>query len=249
MSVPTPNRRCALAIMAEVPSPGIDDARTPPLTAVEATALKHCFLRDLAAKISVEVDAGRAEPVVIFTPRRAESVLRELVPKDFKLFPQRGVTLGEVLSNAVDDLLSRGFPAVCLVNSDSPTVPRSLFEVAIGSLLRPGDCIVLGPLDRGGYHLIGLKERHPDLFERVSSSTANIVTHTTARAAATGLKLEMLPPWYEVKDARGLNRLCKELLGQDSREAHTAPFTRQYLARLIETYGPEHLSPGLPVGT
>jgi glycosyltransferase A (GT-A) superfamily protein (DUF2064 family) len=232
--------------MARVPSPGIDDARTPPLGSSEATALKHCFLRDLAAKIGVVAESGRAEAVALFTPRRAESLLRELVPIGFKLFPQRGDTPGEILSNAVEDLLSRGFPAVCLVNSDNPTVPRSMLEVAVETLSRPGDCMVLGALDQGGYYLIGLKQEHRDLFERVSSNTANIVTHTITRAAAIGLKLEMLPSWYEVKDARGINRLCKELLGPDSRDrAHTAPFTRQYLSRLIETYGSEHLSPGL----
>jgi glycosyltransferase A (GT-A) superfamily protein (DUF2064 family) len=242
----TTHHRCAVALMAQVPAPAIDDARIPPLTPSEATVLKHCFLRDLAANISVLVDAGRAEAVVVFTPRRTESLLRELVPKNFKLFPQRGETPGEVLSNAVEDLLSKGFPAVCLVNSDGPTVPRAILDVAIESLARPGDSVVLGALDRGGYYLIGLKEGHRDLFERVSSNTANIVSHTTARAAAKGLKVEMLPPWYEVKDARGLNRLCKDLLGPDSRvRAHTAPYTTQYLAKLIETYGAEHLSPDL----
>jgi len=245
MSVLQTTHRCALALMARVPSLSIDDARILPLTAGEATGLKHCFLRDLAASIGVAVDSGRAEGVVVFTPGRAESLLRELLPKNFKLFPQRGETPGEVLSNAVEDLLSRGFPAVCLVNSDSPTVPRSILEVAIESLSRPGDCMVLGALDHGGYYLIGLKEGHRDLFERVSSNTANIVSHTTARAAAIGLKVEMLPPWYEVKDARGLNRLCKELLGHDSRDAHIAPYTSQYLAKLIETYGAGYLSPDL----
>lgn len=246
MSVRQTTHRCALALMARVPSPGIDDAKTPPLTPGEATALKHCFLRDLAASIGALADTGRAEGLVVFTPQREEFLLRELVSKDFKLFPQRGETSGAVLSNAVEDLLSQGFPAVCLVNSDSPTVPRSILEVAIESLSRPGDCMVLGALDRGGYYLIGLKKVHRDLFERVSSSTANIVSHLTARAAAIGLKVEMLPPWYEVKDARGLNRLCKELLGPDNRvRAPTAPYTSQYLAKLVETYGPEHLSPDL----
>jgi len=232
--------------MAQVPSTGIDDARIPPLTPGEATALKHCFLRDLAASIGVVGDTGRAKGVAVFAPRRAESLLRELVPKNFKLFPQRGDTPGEVLSNAVEDLLSRGFPAVCLVNSDSPTVPHAILEVAIESLSRSGYFMVLGALDRGGYYLIGLKEAHCDLFERVSSNTANIESHMTTRAAAIGLKVELLPPWYEVKDARDLNRLCKELLGPDRRDrAHTAPYTSQYLAKLIETYGPEYLSPDL----
>jgi len=39
------------------------------LTPGEATALKHCFLRDLAASIGVVGDIGRAEGVAVFAPR------------------------------------------------------------------------------------------------------------------------------------------------------------------------------------
>ena len=242
---PLPRRRFALALIARVPSPG-HDATNPPLKPSEATALKHCFLRDLAASIGAVVDTGRAEGVVFFTPASAESVLKELVPKEFKLFPQRGETLGEVLSNAVVDLSTRGFSAACLINGDCPSVPRSIFESAVETLSRPADCVVLGTLDRGGYYLIGLKEGHRDFFERVSSTAANIVSHVTARAAAIGLRVEKLPPWFEVKDARGLNRLCKELLGTDGRfRTNPAPYTSKYLAKMVETYGVEQLSPDL----
>lgn len=247
MSLPqATQRRCALALMARVPTPGIDDARTPPLTPAEATTLKHCFMRDLAASIGVLVDSGRAEGVVFFTPPKADSVVRDLVPKNFKLFPQRGETPGVVVANAIEDLLSRGFPSACLVNADSPTVPHSALEVALETLSQPGDRVVIGGLDRGGYYLIGVKDRHPDLFERIAVSTANIVAHTNAWAAAAGLKLEMLPAGYEVKDARGLNRLCKELFDAGNRSrAYSAPYTYRYLAQLIQTYGAEQLSPDL----
>ena len=250
MSVPqTRQYRCALALMATVPGPGIDDPRarpSPPLMPTEATALKHCFLRDIAANIGRFVDASRAEGVVVFTPTHAESSLRQLVPKSFKLFPQRGNTLGEILSNASDDLLNKGFPSVCLINGDSPTLPPALLEVAIESLAHPGDRMVLGSTDGGGYYLIGLKQGHPDLFERILSSASNVVAHTNAGAAAIGLKVEMLPPWFEVNDAKTLNRLCEELLAPERRDkASPAPFTRQYLARLIEAEGPARISPGL----
>ncbi len=250
MSVPqTRQYRCALALMATVPGPEIDDPKprpSPPLMPTEATALKHCFLRDIAANIGSIVDASRAEGVVVFTPTRAESLLRQLVPKGFKLFPQRGHTLGEILSNACDDLLNKGFPSVCLINADSPTLAPALLEVAIESLARPGDRMVLGSTDGGGYYLIGLKQGHPDLFERISSSASNVVAHTNARAAAIGLKVEMLPPSFEVNDAKTLNRLCEELLVPERRDKTSpAPFTRQYLARLIEAEGPARISPGL----
>ena len=250
MSVSRPPKyRCALALMARVPLPGIDETKTglsPPLTSTEAEALQHRFVRDTAMNISDIVEAGRGEGVAVFTPARAESTVKELVPKGFKLFPQRGETLGNVLANSIDDLLKRGFSSVCLINCDSPTLPRTLIEVAIESLTRPGDRMVLGAVDGGGYYLIGLKQAPGDLFDRISSSTSNVVAHTTARAAAIGLKVEMLPPWYGVNNAKTLNRLCRDLLGPDrTDQAYPAPFTHQYLARLIETEGPEYISSGL----
>jgi glycosyltransferase A (GT-A) superfamily protein (DUF2064 family) len=251
MSLPQrPYYRCALALMAKVPGNAVGDPKaqpSPPLTPAEAMALKHCFLRDLAATIGQISDAGRAEAIAIFTPAGAESQLRQLVPKGFKLFPQRGYTLGEVLANATEDLLNRGFPAVCLINADSVTLPKSFLTVAIESLARPGDRMVLGGIERGGYYLIGLKENHRPLFDRIASNTSDVVLHMTTRAAGIGLKVEMLPPWYEVNDERNLNRLCVELLGKEGRDKgqSAAPYTRQFLARLIETEGPGRISPSL----
>jgi hypothetical protein len=199
----------------------------------------------MSASVGQIADSGQAEAVAVFTPVGAESSLRQLVPKGFKLFPQRGNTLGEVLANATEDLLNRGFPSVCLINADCVTLPRSFLNVAIDSLARPGDRMVLGGIDRGGYYLIGLKEPHRSLFDRVTSSTSDVVLHTTTRAAGTGLKVEMLPPWYDVNDERGLNRLCVDLLGPEGRDKHVAPFTRQYLAKLIESEGAGRISPSL----
>jgi glycosyltransferase A (GT-A) superfamily protein (DUF2064 family) len=235
-----PHYRCALALMAKVPMPAIDAPMrlSPPLTAIEAAALQHRFLRDIAGNIEDIVDAGRAHGVVVFTPARAESTIKELVPKGFKLFPQRGEAPGTILSNAIEDLLDRGFPAVCLINGDSPTLPRRFIEVAIESLARPGDRIVLGPVDGGGYYLMGHKQPPGDLFDRITSATSDIVTHTTTRAAANGLKVEMLPPWYEVNDSKMLDRLYLDLLGPNRhRSAYPAPFTREYLTKLRPSTG------------
>ncbi|HZE68373.1 MAG TPA: DUF2064 domain-containing protein [Pyrinomonadaceae bacterium] len=244
----SPQFRCALALMATVPGPRLDDPEarpTPPLTRLEATELKHLFLRDLGATIGRIVDDHRADGIVVFTPRRAESLVRQLVPKNFKLFPQRGENVGEVLANAIEDLLNKGFPAVCLINCDSPTLPVSLLEVAIESLSRPGDRMVLGAVDGGGFYLLGLKQPHRELFERISSSASNVVAHTNALAASIGLKVEALPQWYDVNDPKSLNRLCVELLGPDGPVLCPAPFTRQYLVKLIEAEGPARISPGL----
>lgn len=245
----TPNYRCALALIAKIPGPAVGAPKaqpSPPLSLDEATALKHCFLRDMAAMISQIADAGRAEAMAFFTPATAESALRQLLPKGFKIFPQRGSSLGDVLANASEELLNKGFPSVCLINADCVTVPPSFLNVAIESLARPGDRVVIGGIDRSGYCLIGLKEEHRNLFDRVSSSSSDVVLHTTTCAAGMGLKVEMLPPWYDVNDERNLNRLCTELFGRESRDKQqVAPYTRQFLARIIESEGPARISPSL----
>jgi hypothetical protein len=242
----TQRHRCALALVAKVPLPElgeIDSRLSPPLSPDDASALKFCFLRDITANLSNIIDSGRAEGAVIYSPAGAESALRELLPDGFKLFRQRGEKLGDALANATEDLLNRGFPAVCLLNSYAPTVPRALIEVAIDELSRPGDRVVLGGAKGGGYYLIGLNEPHRDLLDRISSGSANVVAHITASAARIGLKVEMLPTWYEVGDAITLKRLNEELLaasrqptGSGRRDkAPSAPYTRQFLAKLSET--------------
>ena len=82
------------------------------------------------------------------------------------------------MSAAVEDLLAVGFAAVCLIDSDSPTVPTSAFAEAVNFLLQPRDRIVLGPSDDGGYYLIGMKKLHSNLFARIDWSTGQVCAQT-----------------------------------------------------------------------
>ena len=50
------------------------------------------------------------------------------------LIPQRGGDFGERLLATAQDLLSCGYGSVCLIDSDSPTVPAAAFEQAIAEL-------------------------------------------------------------------------------------------------------------------
>ncbi len=115
--------RCALALMAKVPFAGPVKTRlTPPLSPEEAATLSTCFLRDMTTNL-FGMNSDGTEGVVLYTPANAEGFLHDLLPDGFKLVAQRGETLGERLVNAATDLLSNGFESVCLINSDSPTLP------------------------------------------------------------------------------------------------------------------------------
>jgi rSAM/selenodomain-associated transferase 1 len=234
--------KCALGLMVKVPFAGAVKTRlTPPLTPEEAAKLSVCFLRDMTSNLAGLTDG--TEGLVLYTPRNAEVMLHDLLPNSLRLVPQRGETLGERLVNAAAELLDAEFDSVCLINSDSPTLPSNILKTAATLLAQPGDRVVLGPSQDGGYYLIGLKRPHPSLFERIAWSTADVLAHTIERAAEMDLPVSLLPEWYDVDDEATLRLLYDELgLSPDGRGSHArydggygAPFTRKYLAELLET--------------
>lgn len=251
---PRPERRaCALAMMIKAPRAGVSKTRlVPPLTHEEAAALSVCFLRDTAANIERVADA---EGVAVYTPAGAEAAFDGLLPDAFRLLAQRGDGFGERLRHAAEDLLALGHEALCLIDSDSPTLPPALLAAAVAALSHPGDRAVLGAADDGGYYLIGLKRAHHRLFADIEWSTPRVLAQTCERAAEIGLEVVTLPAWYDVDDAATLGRLCGELFEANGEgaarvglEGYSAPHTRRYLARLIEAEGHMRIWPGADLG-
>ena len=200
---------CALAVMAKAPRPGKVKTRlSPPLIAEQAAGLNECFLRDTTENIGT-VGAG----IVAYTPVGDEALFDGLLPDDFMLVAQRGDGFGERLLAAAEDILACGYGGVCLIDSDSPTVPRAAYELAVAELTRAGDRIVLGPTADGGYYLIGMKRPHAAVFERIHWSTDSVCAETRERARAAGIEVVDLPLWYDVDDLATLDILKAELLG------------------------------------
>ena len=103
-------RVCALGVMAKAPVAGEVKTRlVPPLTEQEAARLNVCFLRDMAANIASLSETEAASGLVVYTPRGSESAFDGVLPEGFKLLVQRGISLGERLYNATDDLLRKGY--------------------------------------------------------------------------------------------------------------------------------------------
>jgi rSAM/selenodomain-associated transferase 1 len=206
----------ALAVMTKAPQAGRVKTRlTPPLSPEEAAALNICFLRDTAAAISRTSGKGKGRGVAVYTPSGSESAYSEILPDDFILVPQRQGGFGERLLAALTDLLALGFDSVCLIDSDSPTVPDDVFAEAVALLRRAEDRVVLGPSDDGGYYLIGLKKPHRRVFEEIDWSTdrvlhrspgpslAGVVRRRRCRDVIASLSRIV---WFEWKYNRGLQR-------------------------------------------
>jgi rSAM/selenodomain-associated transferase 1 len=236
---------CALAVMAKAPRVGKVKTRLAPALGFDGSAaINVCFLRDTARNIAgvakrrfpsgMTKEETRAAGLVCYTPVGDEVAFDGLLPEGFALIPQRGDAFGERLLAAAEDILACGFGAVCLIDSDSPTLPAVALERAVEELLRPGDRVVLGGSDDGGYYLIGLKRAHAAPFERIAWSTASVYAETVERCAEAGLELVELPVWYDVDDAATLAVLEAELLdgvrpGFAAVDGYSAEATREFL--------------------
>jgi rSAM/selenodomain-associated transferase 1 len=237
---------CALAVMTKAPRAGRVKTRlTPPLSPEEAAALNTCFLRDTAAAILRSADGKRARGIAVYTPVGAEAAYAGILPEEFALVPQRGEAFGERLSAATEDLLQLGFDSLCLIDSDSPTVPEKAFAEAVEILARAEDSVVIGPSDDGGYYLIGLKKLHRRLFDTIDWSTERVLEQTIEAAREIGVTVHLLPTWYDVDDHTTLSRLCREFFGSNgsASNAFAAPATRGFLSELLEREGRSRIWP------
>jgi hypothetical protein len=207
------------------------------LTPQQASALNICFIRDTTENIHQVTEGSNSAGVVVYTPLGDEAAFDGLLPRGFQLLGQRGDGFGERLLYACEDLFACGFSGVCLIDSDSPTMPQSALSQAVALLARAGDRVVLGGSDDGGYYLIGIKRMHSRLFERIDWSTERVLEQTLERAGEIGLEAALLPTWYDVDDAATLERIRHELSAAAGEAAanlagYDAKHTRRYLESL-----------------
>ena len=232
---------CAIAVMAKESTPGRAKTRLiPPLTEEEAATLNTCFLRDTADNLISASALANIAGFMAFAPAGSEDFFRSIMPEGIGLLETVAPNFGECLLRAATSLLEAGHDSVCLLNSDSPTLPNAYLVAAATMLSVPGDRIVLGPSTDGGYYLIGLKRPHRRLFEGIDWSTERVLAQTLARARDLGLEVHQLPSWYDVDDADALRLLVRELI-EDSpfRLSGTKPkpavWTRKEIRRLLDS--------------
>jgi rSAM/selenodomain-associated transferase 1 len=215
----------ALLVVAKRPAAGQTETRLcPPLSAEDAAALYECFLRDTLSLMRHVPDIARG---IVYLPEDAADYFHALAP-EMTLTPQRGADLGQRLDHLLADALADGAQQAVVMDSDSPTLPAEYLPLAFEALNSAAD-VVLGPCDDGGYYLIGPKRPQPRLLREIEMSTPYVVRDTLALAAELGLRVALLPTWYDVDTIVELDRLRAELA---EAPASLAPWTRAFLSAI-----------------
>jgi rSAM/selenodomain-associated transferase 1 len=228
-------KQVAVAIVCKTPIAGQSKTRlSPPLRPEECAAISGCFIRDLSATIQELAEDGDVANCALYTPLGSEDALRRLLPNGVRLISQGDGDLGARLLKGAQDLLSAGYAGAVLVNSDSPTLPKTILREAADAV-RQGDNVVLSPALDGGYTLIGLSQPHAELFTNIPWSTNAVYRLTLDRARTIGLPVVSVPGWYDVDDAASFRMLEDEFNGQRPSFAMphlvgaSAPATRNFV--------------------
>lgn len=225
----------ALVVMAKAPLVGSVKTRLcPSLTQVEAAAFYECLLEDTVNQLG----KFQASEFWIAFALDGEEYFRRRFMKGLNLLAQRGSDLGQRLHHVFVDLFHKGYGEILVVGSDSPAVPLSTITQAYEQL-HGEDCdVVLGPSTDGGYYVIGLKRPLSELFQQIPWSTKDALKSTLERVRELGLKVELLPPAYDIDVEEDLWRLWKDFsASQELKER--VPKTYAYLTRLFSKPTPD----------
>ena len=176
-------KRNVLGLLAKYPAPGIVKTRLARDIGVEDAAEVYRSIAEKVFKETVPVGGGY-ERVVFYTPLSRKGDFEKWLPGE-RLMAQHGAELGDIMANALQDLLSDGAARAVIAGVDIPDLREGDVRDAFAKL-EDAD-IVIGPAIDGGYYLIGMKARHDEIFRGISWSTDRVFQETVRIIDALGL--------------------------------------------------------------
>jgi uncharacterized protein len=224
------NAKRLLVVVAKKTSPGEVKTRLlTRLTPVEATDLYSCFIRDRIKEISRLKGVDLA---IAYTPATSKPYFARFLSNGFQLFAQQGRDLGERLHNIFRQKLGQGYQSVCIIDSDTPDLPRALVAQAFRWLAEASADAVFGPCEDGGYYLVGLRQPRGELFADIPWSTSRVLSQSLQKAEALGLRTKLLPPWNDLDTDDDLLAYYRTYRNRGPEMDLIGEETFDYLARL-----------------
>lgn len=191
----------SVAVFLKYPTPGKVKTRL----AKDLGEVRAARIYSAMAKTVIGAVGGGRSVFGFYDPPSMGKETAEWLGADFTgaLLPQRGGSLGERISNAVDDCFSAGSAKVVVIGTDCVDVTGDIIESSF-ELLDETD-IVIGPCEDGGYYLIGMKSSRPEIFDGIEWSTDKVTAQTLEKARELSLKIGMLATLRDIDSADGLD--------------------------------------------
>lgn len=208
--VHTKRTDCQIVVFAKAPVPG--KVKTRLLSVMDPEVVTNLYKNLIwhALYTAVRANVGLVE--LWCTPSVDHPFFVDCA-KSFHitLHTQAEGDLGRRMADAFERTLNKADMAI-LMGTDCPSlIPEDLREAVM--LLLQGDDAVIGPVEDGGYVLIGLRQYNPFLFEGIDWGTSAVLEETRNRLRHLGWTWHELPIRWDVDRPEDVERLKREGLG------------------------------------
>lgn len=193
----------AVALLAKAPRPGAVKTRL-------ARDIGDLAAADVYRRIGrqvVEAVGSDFAVTIWYDPPDAEGEMRAWLG-EHEYLVQRGADLGERMRVACDGHFSRGDAPVIVIGADCPAVTAGTIREA-ERLLASVD-VAIGPSVDGGYYLLGLNRREPEIFTGIPWGTGRVLGITEAYCRERELAVGLLPAQRDVDTVADLAALGME---------------------------------------
>ncbi|MFZ9982131.1 MAG: TIGR04282 family arsenosugar biosynthesis glycosyltransferase [Cyclobacteriaceae bacterium] len=118
---------------------------------------------------------------------------------------QHGADLGEKMTHAFNQMFEVGYKTILIIGTDCPEITTELLESAFKNLETHN--AVIGPASDGGYYLLGLKARAPELFSGVDWGSAQVFDQTIQKLTLSELSFFPLRELHDIDRPEDLQYL------------------------------------------
>ena len=189
-------------VLAKAPVAGKVKTRLmPQYTAEQAAELHQQMVKAVVAKV-----CGVFDDVWLAVDDVDHGFFKELqLEFDFELHSQGQDGLGSRLQTLSAASFVLDDKPVIFLGSDSPHVHISRYQSAASALQQCN--IVIGPVEDGGYDLIGMTRHYPSVFDNIHWGTDSVFCETMRNISDLGLEVNALDMSFDLDRAEDIKRV------------------------------------------
>ena len=166
----------------------------------ESALNAHCEMVDLTLKKVAQLDCSSS----LWLSEKSQEGASWGQKYSLSVEVQRSGDLGKKMLDAISKTLAASPVKVVLIGSDCPILSQEDIRDAL-LWLDQHDIVIL-PCEDGGYGLIGMKQRHAEVFSRISWGTPKVTRETLDRARNSNLSVKCGREIWDVDDIEGWRR-------------------------------------------
>jgi rSAM/selenodomain-associated transferase 1 len=190
-----------IAVMAKAPQPGFAKTRLIPTLGAKAAARLH---RQLTLRTLATAQAADIGPIILWCApdirHRFFRALQQRCHLDLRTQPE-----GDLGQRMAHVFAENGARPLLLIGTDCPALSPGHLQQAARTLRSSVDAVFITTED-GGYYLVGLKQPHPELFESIAWSSADVMEQTRSRLSNLGLRWQEVARLWDVDRAEDVTR-------------------------------------------